>query len=126
MKKDVTVTKRYYSIKEVAFLLGESESTLRYWEKEFPDVISPRRNERDVRFYSKENVDNVALIQYLIRDCGFTLEGVRKRLKNDKGKESAANHAFILQCLKKIKAELEILEDALDEVEKKIRQKNAL
>lgn len=34
-------TKLYYSIKEVAQLIGVSESTLRYWETEFPS-IKPR------------------------------------------------------------------------------------
>jgi DNA-binding transcriptional MerR regulator len=117
MMKDAFVPKMYYSIKEVASLLGESESTLRYWEREFPDVISPRRNERDVRFYSKENVDSVGLIQYLIRDCGFTLDGVRKKLKNDKEKESTAKHADIVRRLKNIRAELRLLKEAMDEVD---------
>ena len=41
LKTDKNV-KLYYSIKEVAEDVGVNESTLRYWEKEFP-FLKPRR-----------------------------------------------------------------------------------
>jgi DNA-binding transcriptional MerR regulator len=110
---------KMHVIKEVASMVGETESTLRYWEGEFPDVIAPRRNKRDVRFYSEEDIRRVNLIKYLIRDCGLTLEGVRKRLKNDKGKERAVKHADVVRRLKDIKAELHLLKETMDEVNKK-------
>ncbi|MDR0744252.1 MAG: MerR family transcriptional regulator, partial [Tannerella sp.] len=69
---DTAVLKMFYSIREVASDLDENESTLRYWEGEFRDVISPRRNDRGVRFYSEKDVNDVRLIKYLIRDCGLT------------------------------------------------------
>ena len=31
--------KLYYSIKEVAQMIGVNESTLRYWETEFPQLL---------------------------------------------------------------------------------------
>jgi DNA-binding transcriptional MerR regulator len=114
---DVAVPKMFYSIKEVAIVLEESEPTLRYWEKEFQDVISPRRNERGVRFYSEKDIHDVRLIKYLIRDCGLTFEGARKRLKNNK--ESAVKQAKVMQHLKQIREELKALNEALDEVEKR-------
>ena len=110
------VTKMYFSIKEVASLLGETEPTLRYWESEFRNVISPSRNERGVRFYSEKDIDDVRLIKYLIRDCGLTLEGVRKKLKNNK--ESTARQAKVVQHLKKIRTEIKALDEAFNEVEK--------
>ena len=106
----------YYSIKEVSSLLGESESTLRYWESEFNNVISPERKNR-VRFYSEKDIEDVKLVKYLIRDCGLTLEGVRKKLKNNK--EGAVRQAKVVQHLKNIKAEAKALSEALNEVEKK-------
>lgn len=114
---DAAVPKMYYSIREVAAVLEENETTLRYWEGEFQDVISPRRNDRGVRFYSEKDIHDVRLIKYLIRDCGLTLEGVRKRLKNNK--ESAVKQAKVVQHLKQIKQELKGLKEALDEVERK-------
>ena len=35
--------KLYYSISEVAQQFGVNESLLRYWEKEFPDMITPKK-----------------------------------------------------------------------------------
>ena len=109
------VTKMYYSIKEVSSLLGETEPTLRYWEDQFQDIISPTRNDRGVRFYSEKDIDDVRLIKYFIRDCGLTLEGVRKKLKNNK--DSAARQAKLVQHLKNIRAEVKALSRALDEAE---------
>ena len=40
--------KLYYSIKEVAQMVGVSESTLRFWEKEFP-YLKPKTNANNVR-----------------------------------------------------------------------------
>jgi len=104
--------KIYYTIAEVASLVGEPESTLRYWEKEFPNVISPNRNERGVRFYKESDIEDVRLIHYYIKDCGLTLDGVRKKLKNNK--ESATKHANIVLRLKNIRAELKSLESAFE------------
>jgi DNA-binding transcriptional MerR regulator len=115
MKKNAD-SKMFYSIREVATLLDEKESTLRYWQGEFPEVISPRRNERGVRFYSKKDLNDVHLIKYLIRDCGLTFDGVRKRLQSNK--ESAMKQARVVQHLKQIKVELKALKDALNEVDR--------
>ena len=110
-------TKIYYSIKEVSASLQESESTLRYWESEFRNIISPMRNERGVRYYSEKDIEDVRLIKYLIRDCGLTLEGVRKRLKNNK--DAVERQAKAVQHLKNIRAEVKALDNALNEVEKR-------
>ena len=112
----MAVTKMYYSIKEVSSLLNEPEPTLRYWEKEFSDVISPKRNESGVRFYTEKDIDDVMLIKYLIRDCGLTFEGVRKRLKNNK--DIAQRQAKVIYHLKRIRAELKALGEAMDSAER--------
>ena len=109
--------KIYYTIKEVSALLKENEPTLRHWEGEFRNVISPMRNERGVRFYSEKDIDDVRLLKYLIRDCGLTFEGVRKRLKNNR--ESVERQAKVVQHLKNIRAEVKAMDEALDQVEKR-------
>ena len=108
--------KLFYTIKEVAEFVGEPESTLRYWEDEFPEVINPTRKKRGVRSYSESDLDNVHMIRYLIRDCSLTLDGVRKKLKNNK--DSAIKQAKVVLRLKNIRAELKSLSDAMGEVEK--------
>ena len=117
MKNEKLPTKIYYSIKEVASLLNENEPTLRYWEGEFRNIITPMRNERGVRFYSEKDIDDVRLLKYLIRDCGLTLEGTRKKLKNNK--EGVERQAKAVQHLKNIRAELKALDEAMNEVEKR-------
>ena len=97
--------------------MDETESTLRYWESEFQEVISPNRNERGVRFYTEKDIEDVRLVKYLIRDCGLTLEGARKKLKNNK--ENAERQAKIVNHLKNIRAEAKALDEALSYVEKK-------
>ena len=114
--------KLYYSIKEVSELLKEPESTLRYWEKVFPEFIHPSRKDQGlgvktgVRYYSEKDVEDVRLIQYLLRDCGLTLDGAHLRLKNNL--EGAAKHAKLLFRLKNIKADLKALGEAMDHVAK--------
>ena len=108
--------KMFFSIKEVATLLEEAESTLRYWEKEFPDIISPKRNDSGVRFYSEKDIEDIRLVKYLIRDCGLTLEGVRKRVKT--GKDDTLRQVKAIRHLKNIRAEIKALGEAMDEAEK--------
>jgi len=89
---------------------------LRYWEREFKNVISPQRKERGIRFYSEKDIDDVRLIKHLIRDCGLTLDGARKKIKNSK--ESVVRQAKVVQHLKSIRAEIKSLSEAIDEAEK--------
>ncbi|MDE7495282.1 MAG: MerR family transcriptional regulator, partial [Muribaculaceae bacterium] len=43
--------KLYYKIKDVAEMLDIPATTLRYWEKEFPEC-SPRRSSTNIRYYT--------------------------------------------------------------------------
>ena len=70
----------YYTIGDVAEYFGVNESTLRYWEDEF-DIITPRRSSRGVRFYNQEDIDNVRLVYYLLKEKGLTLAGAKETVK---------------------------------------------
>ena len=59
--------KLYYSIGEVAEMLGVSETLLRYWEKEFP-TITPKKSGRNIRQYSQEDIEQVRLIHHLVKN----------------------------------------------------------
>jgi len=103
--------KLYYSIGEVSGMLHVSQSLLRYWEKEFPQ-ISPRTNKRGVRQYRKEDLDTIRLIHHLVKDCGLTLAGARQRLKSQK--EYTEQRFDIISRLKEIKEELLAIKQELD------------
>ena len=66
--------KLYYSIGEVADMLGESKSLIRYWENEF-DFLNPRKNKKGDRRFTKENIQQLLIIHELVKQRGFTLEG---------------------------------------------------
>ena len=72
--------KLYYSIGEVASMLGEAPSVLRFWEGEF-DSLRPVKNRRGVRSYTEHDIDLLRRIQYLTRQCGYTLEGAREQVR---------------------------------------------
>ena len=114
MKKEPE--KNFFSIREVADMLKENEPTLRYWESEFPEVIAPRRYGRGVRAYQESDIENLRLVKYLVRDCGLTLDGARKKLKNNKEEEE--KKAKIMHRLCSIKEELKGLGEAMREAER--------
>ena len=72
--------KLYYSIGEASALVGEPPSVLRFWESEF-DQLHPVKNRRGVRSYTARDIDLLRRIRHLTRDCGYTLDGVRQRLR---------------------------------------------
>lgn len=103
--------KLYYSISEVAEMLNVKESTLRFWEKEFPE-LSPKKAGRNIRQYSKQDIEQARLIHHLVRDLGMTIPGARQKLKS--GKAEVASNQEILDRLRAIRAELVEMRDALD------------
>ncbi|MCS6934198.1 MAG: MerR family transcriptional regulator [Chitinophagales bacterium] len=77
--KEKDIEKIYYTIGEVAEMLQLSPSVLRYWEKEFSH-LHPRKNHKGDRLYTHADIDKIKLIQHLLRDCGYTVEGARQQL----------------------------------------------
>ena len=75
--------KLYYSIGEVTELLGVNNSLLRYWETQFPS-LRPHKNQKGTRYYTADDINQLRTIYHLTRDCGFTLDGVREQLRNNK------------------------------------------
>lgn len=103
--------KHYYSIGEVAQMLGVNLSLLRYWEKEFP-FICPKKNAHGTRLYSNENLDDIKLVYYLVKEKKLTLEGAKKQLKENK-EGTIKNHEIIMR-LKEIKNEISAIKESFD------------
>ncbi|MCC6385400.1 MAG: MerR family transcriptional regulator [Bacteroidia bacterium] len=72
--------KIFWSVTEVAEMLGVNESHIRYWDKEF-DIIKPVRNKKGIRFFTKEDIQNFRHIYHLVKEKGYTLEGAKKMMK---------------------------------------------
>jgi DNA-binding transcriptional MerR regulator len=85
--------KRYYSIGEVAKAFNVNASLLRFWEREF-DVLKPKKNAKGNRKFTPEDIKNLQLIYHLVKERGFTLEGAKIHLKEEK-KETLSNFEII-------------------------------
>ena len=75
--------KLYYSIGEVSKLFDVSKSLIRFWETEF-DFLKPHKNSKGDRRFTKQNLEQFQLIHHLVKERGFTLEGAKKEIANNK------------------------------------------
>jgi len=81
--KEKPIEKLFYPIGEVARMFNVSVSSIRYWEKEF-DILKPKKNKKGNRMFIKKDVDNLRIIYHLTKERGFTLEGAKKKLRENK------------------------------------------
>lgn len=93
-------SKLYYSIGEVAEMLGVNTSMLRFWENEFKE-LRPSKNKRGTRSYTQQDIELLRRIHYLTKECGMTLEGARQQLKVDK---SPDKNMQVVDTLKEMKS----------------------
>lgn len=71
--------KLYYTIGEVAEIMQTSTSQLRYWSGEFH--LNVRKNRKGDRLFQKEDLEKLKMIQRMLKDKGYTIEGAKKQLK---------------------------------------------
>lgn len=102
--------KLFYSIGEVADMFDVNTSLIRFWEKEF-DIIKPKKNKKGNRLFTQEDVKNFHVIYNLAKERGYTLEGIKKKLK--KNKEETVDHAEVIRTLKETKHFLKDLRSRL-------------
>ena len=95
--------KRYYGIGEVAEAFSVNASLIRFWEKEF-DIIKPKKNAKGNRKFTPDDIKNLKLIYHLVKERGFTLEGAKIHLKEEKQK--TLNTFEIISKLEDIKTKL--------------------
>ncbi len=98
--KESKVEKLYYSIGEVAKIFNVNTSLIRFWEKEF-DIIKPKKNKKGNRFFTKQDIDHFHLIYHLVKERGMTLNGAKKKLKENK--DDTLNNFEVIKSLNEIK-----------------------
>ncbi len=104
------IEKHYCSISEVADMFGVNASLIRYWEKEF-DTIKPHKNNKGNRLFTKEAIDEIALVYYLVKERGMTLKGARQKIKENR--ESTLQEHEVVKRLKDIKSLLLEIKDEM-------------
>jgi len=100
MLKDKKYEKMFYSIGEVAKMLDVNTSLIRFWEQEF-DCIKPFKNKKGTRYFTPEDIETLRTVYYLVKQCGYTLQGAKDRLASNKNQ--IEKNAYIYNSLSKIK-----------------------
>ena len=105
--------KTYYSIKEVAEIIGVNESLLRYWEKEITQ-LKPKTGANRVRQYTEKDIDQIKIIYNLVKVRGFKIAAAKKMLiANRQGVEKSAE---VLEKLIEVRDNLQTLKDQLNQI----------
>ena len=98
LKKNIE--KLFYSIGEVAQMYGVNVSLIRFWENEF-DILKPKKNKKGNRMFTKTDLGNLEVIFHLVKERGFTLDGAKKKLKENK--KDTIDNISIIKNLKEIR-----------------------
>jgi len=110
--KEQKIEKLYYTIGEVAAMFDVKTSLIRFWEKEF-DIIKPKRNKKGNRLFTKQDVENFYIIYHLVKERGMTLDGAKKKMKDNK--EDTINNFEVVKTLKNIKQMLLEVKESLED-----------
>ena len=110
------INSSYKTISEVLKILNSNIDTqkknelhtIRFWETQFKQLNPKRINNR--RYYDNKNIDTLLKIQFLLRNQGMTISGVKKILDNnnldvdlrEKKNINAINIKFKLNKIKKL------------------------
>lgn len=104
------LTKRYYTISEVAEMFDVSKSLVRFWEQEF-DFLKPYKSSKGERRFTADNIKQFEAIYHLVKEKGYTLSGAKKALKEEKEVLKQKNET--LKTLVRLKGFLEDLKNEI-------------
>jgi len=117
--ESVSLTKRYYSISEVAQMFDMNISKLRFWEEQFPS-LNPKRDRSGDRKYTQEDIKHLEEIVDLVEGQGYTIEGAKRALEAKKRKKQ--ENQAIIDRLADIKKFMQELREAIDENKEDVTQ----
>ena len=104
-----SLSKNYYSVGEVAELVGLPISTLRYWETRFT-LVKPKRTATGRRLYTPADIETIEMISFLVKTRGLKLEAAEAELRANRDGISRRSRA--LTRLRAIRAEIQAFYDA--------------
>ena len=107
--------KLYYSISEVAKMFGLNESTLRYWEQEFPYLKPKTKGPSKVRQYTEKDIEQIRLIHNLVKVRGFKLAAAKRIINSNR--TGADKTAEVLDRLMAIRDELQAMKQQLSAID---------
>ena len=115
--------KTYKTIGEVADILNLvnkktgklSTYTIRFWEKEFKE-IKPHIFAGNRRYYDHKSIEVLKKIQFLLKNQGMTIKGVKKQLQAKYSELDEANNQTI--NTKTVKNKLNRISSIIKEIKK--------
>ena len=99
--------KLYYSIKEVAAMFEINESTLRFWETEFPHLRPKVQKDSKARQYTDKDIEQIKLIYNLVK-----VAAARKVLNDNR--EGVDKTADVMETLISVRDRLRQMKKQLD------------
>ena len=92
--------------------------TIRFWEKEFkqikPKIFSGRR-----RYYDQKSIELLEMIRFLLKEKGFTINGVKKFLLNKSSFDLDETFNTSINTSKKnLKSKVERISNLVKEIKK--------
>ena len=93
-------------------MFGLNESTLRYWETEFPFLKPKTSGPAKVRQYQEKDIEQLKLIHNLVKVRGFKLSAAKKIINSNR--QGADKTADVLSRLIGIRDELQTLRRQMD------------
>jgi DNA-binding transcriptional MerR regulator len=103
------IEKKYYSIREVAQMLGVAPSLIRFWESHFVH-IRPGKTKSGARRYVRKDIEALQTVYHLVREKGYTLAGAKELLKTKPG----------IGEMREVIGSLEQLRDFLKEIRQRL------
>ena len=107
---DKETPKLYYSIGEVSQMFNVNTSLIRFWEKEF-EILRPKKNAKGNRLFTPEDLDNLKIIFHLVKERGYTLDGAKKKMRDNKN--DLDQNVKMVESLKKVRGFLEELKESM-------------
>ena len=104
LTKNSNMAKLLYTMGEVADMLSEAPSAVRYWSNYFEKYVKPQRNAKGNRLYHPEDIETLKQIQFMVKKQGLTLEGAMQKMREDH--RSVDRRVKALDSLKAIREQL--------------------
>ncbi|MBR4552568.1 MAG: MerR family transcriptional regulator [Bacteroidaceae bacterium] len=107
--------KLFYSIAEVAEMFDVPETTLRFWERQFPKQIAPHKSGRNIRQYTAADIEKIRIIYNLVKVRGLKIAAARELLK--KNKTGERQQSEVITRLQSLREELVSIREELNHIQ---------
>ncbi|MFI3315820.1 MAG: MerR family transcriptional regulator [Rikenellaceae bacterium] len=115
MNKEENNKKIFYSISEVADMFDLTQTQLRNWEKQFPQ-LKPHRNRKGNRQFTPEDIENLKIIYNLLKVKGLKINSAVKEIGISEN--HLRRNSQITEKLLSIKSQLSSILENLSDNEK--------